>query len=114
MKVGDIHWVELPSANGHEQQGRRPAVIMQDDAYAGHVPTVLVIPLSSARAALRFAGTSLVRATDLSGLRLDSVALAFQLRAVDRRRVSGRVGEIADSEKQTIFREIDKLMGRTA
>lgn len=112
MKVGDIHWVELPSANGHEQQGRRPAVIMQDDGYAGRVPTVLVVPLSSARAALRFAGTALIRATPQSGLRLDSVALAFQLRAVDRQRVSGRVGEVTESEKQTIFREIDKLMGR--
>jgi mRNA-degrading endonuclease toxin of MazEF toxin-antitoxin module len=34
MTVGDIHWVQLPAANGHEQRGRRPAVIFQDDAYA--------------------------------------------------------------------------------
>lgn len=24
MKIGDIHWVELPSAGGREQSGRRP------------------------------------------------------------------------------------------
>ncbi len=34
MTVGDIHWVQLPAANGHEQRGRRPAVILQDDHYA--------------------------------------------------------------------------------
>jgi mRNA interferase MazF len=87
MTVGDIHWVELPSDGGREQQGRRPAIIVQDDGYAGRLPTVLVIPLSSARAALSFAGTTLIRATAQRGLRLDSVALAFQLRAIDRSRV---------------------------
>ncbi len=112
MKVGDIHWVELPSAGGHEQQGRRPAVIAQDDAYASRVPTVLVIPLSSARAALRFAGTTLIRATPQSGLRVDSVALAFQLRAIDRDRVGSRVGEVTTAEKLAIFEEVDKLIGR--
>jgi mRNA-degrading endonuclease toxin of MazEF toxin-antitoxin module len=39
MKIGDIHWVELPDAGGREQSGRRPAVIMQDDSYAIALPT---------------------------------------------------------------------------
>ena len=112
MRVGDICWVELPSASGHEQQGRRPAIVAQDDAYASHLPTVLVVPLSSVRAALRFAGTALIRATPQSGLRIDSVALAFQLRAVDRHRVGSRVGEISTAEKQAMFEELDKLTGR--
>lgn len=34
MTIGDIHWVELPPSTGHEQSGRRPAIIIQDDAYA--------------------------------------------------------------------------------
>ena len=39
MNVGDIHWVGFPQANGREQQGRRPAIVMQDDGYAGSLPT---------------------------------------------------------------------------
>jgi hypothetical protein len=35
VNAGDIHWVDLPTANGREQRGRRPAVILQDDDYAG-------------------------------------------------------------------------------
>ncbi len=50
MTVGDIHWVELPSVGGCEQAGRRPAVIVQDDAYGGALPTTIVVPLSSAMA----------------------------------------------------------------
>ena len=103
MKVGDIHWVELPSAGGHEQQGRQPAVIAQDDAYASRVPTVLVIPLS-----LRTSGTAVRRNHFDTGdatkwLARELGGAVFQLRAVDRNRVGSRVGEVANPEKQAVF-----------
>jgi mRNA-degrading endonuclease toxin of MazEF toxin-antitoxin module len=63
MTVGDIHWVQLPAANSHEQGGRRPAVVLQDDHHAGGLPVVLVAPLATAKAAMRFAGTILIRPT---------------------------------------------------
>ncbi len=85
--IGDIHWVELPDAGGREQSGRRPAIVMQDDASAGSLPTTIVIPLSTALAALRFPGTASIKPTKESGLRTDSVALVFQIRAIDRSRV---------------------------
>ncbi len=75
--IGDIHWVELPDAGGREQSGRRPAIVIQDDVNAGSLPTTIVIPLSSALAALRFPGTASIKATEDSGLRTDSVAIVF-------------------------------------
>ena len=75
MSVGDIHRVDLPAANGREQRGRRPAVILQDDHYAGTLPVVLVVPLTTTRAAMRFAETTLIRPTAENGLRQVSVAL---------------------------------------
>ena len=42
-------------------------------------PFVLVVPLTTARAAMRFAGTTLIRPTAEHGLRQASVALVFQL-----------------------------------
>jgi mRNA-degrading endonuclease toxin of MazEF toxin-antitoxin module len=92
VSVGDIHWVDLPAANGREQQGRRPAVVFQDDDYGGDLPVVLVVPLTTARAAMRFAGTTLIPPTAENGLRQTSVALVFQLRAIDRGRVQGASG----------------------
>jgi mRNA interferase MazF len=65
--VGDLHWVQLPAANGHEQQSRRPAVILQDDQYAGGLPVMLVVPLTTARAAMRFAGTVPILPTAANG-----------------------------------------------
>ena len=58
MRAGDIHWVDLPLAGSHEQQGRRPAIVVQNDNYGADLPVVLVIPLTTAKAAKRFAGTA--------------------------------------------------------
>ena len=108
--IGDIHWVELPDAGGREQAGRRPAIVMQDDVYAGSLPTTIVIPLSSALAALRFPGTAPVKATQSSGLRTDSVALVFQIRAIDGSRVKASLGSVSEQELVEIKLEVAKLL----
>ena len=113
MSVGDMHWVELPAVNGREQRGRRPAVVLQDDDYGGNLPVVLVVPLTTARAAMRFAGTTLMRPTAEHGLRQASVALVFQLRAIDRGRIQERIGTVSAEVLNTMFEELGKLTGRS-
>lgn len=77
MNVGDVYWVELPARGGHAQTGRRPAIIMQAEAHAAKLPTVMLVPLTSQMDALRFPGTVLVEADGRNGLRRASVALVF-------------------------------------
>src|SRR5262247_4285288 len=113
VSVGDIHWVDLPAANGREQRGRRPAVVLQDDDYGRNLPVVLVVPLTTARAAMRFAGTTLIRPTAENGLLQASVALVFQLRAIDRRRIQERIGTVSAEVVNAIFEELGKLTGRS-
>jgi mRNA interferase MazF len=113
VSVGDIHWVDLPAANGREQRGRRPAVMLQDDHYAGTPPVVLVVPLTTTRAAMRFVGTTLIRPTAENGLRQVSVALVFQLRAIDRRRIQERIGTVSAEVLNAMFEELGKLTGRS-
>jgi mRNA interferase MazF len=112
VTVGDIHWIELPPSTGHEQSGRRPAVIIQDDAYAMKLPVVLAVPLTTATSTLRFPGTLLVQPGAENGLQYPSVALVFQTRAVDRRRVGDRVGAVSAGVLAEIFAVLDKLLGR--
>jgi mRNA interferase MazF len=113
VSVGDIHWVDLPAANGREQRGRRPAVVVQADDYGGDLPVVLVVPLTTARAAMRFAGTTFIRPTAENGLPQASVALVFQLRAIDRRRIQDRIGTVSAEVLNAMFEELGKLMGRS-
>jgi mRNA interferase MazF len=112
MKRGDIHWIGFPPPNGHEQAGRRPAVVLQDEAVAGTLPVVLVVPLTAAVAALRFAGTVAIDPTTANGLRARSVALIFQLRAVDRQRIQEALGSVSAEDLERIFTALDTLLGR--
>ncbi|HEY1381165.1 MAG TPA: type II toxin-antitoxin system PemK/MazF family toxin [Gemmataceae bacterium] len=112
MTPGEVYWVELPLANGHEQAGRRPAVVMQDDAAAAHSPMVFVVPLTTAAAATRYPGVVPVPATQENGLRADSFALVFQFRAVDRRRLRDRIGTVAADQVAALFAALDGLTGR--
>lgn len=112
MAVGDIHWIEFPAADGHEQTGRRPAIILQDDGYAADSPLVLVVPLTGAPSAARFPGTVAVKATPQNGLRQDSVALVFQPRAADRRRVQEKIGNVGPQVLAALYESLGRLIGR--
>ncbi len=112
MSLGDISWVELPPVNGHEQAGRRPVILVQDEAYADQVPVVLAIPLTTARSSLRFPGTLLIQPTVENGLREPSVALVFQLRAGDRGRLRECIGTVSAEVLASLFEILDKLLGR--
>ena len=109
MAVGEIRWVEMPARGGHAQAGRRPAVIVQS---ATGLPTTLVVPLTSQLDALRFTGTVLIEADSQNGLRRPSVALVFQLTAVDRRHIADRLGSISKEVLGEIWSALDKLTGR--
>ena len=58
--------------------------------------------------------TTSIQPTTENGLRQVSVALVFQLRAIDRRRVEERIGSVSREVLNEIFAELDKLTGRTA
>jgi mRNA interferase MazF len=88
-------------------------MVIQGEKYAGNLPTVLVVPLTSTQKALRFAGTTAIVATAESGLRNDSVALVFQCLAIDRNHVGQRMGQASESEKANVPAEMAKLTGQS-
>jgi mRNA interferase MazF len=112
LNVGDIHWIDLPGSGGRAQFGRRPAIVIQDERYAGKLPTVLVVPLTSTQKALRFAGTITIASTPESGLSHASVALVFQCLAIDRKQVKERMGRCTELEQLSIFDEWARLTGQ--
>jgi mRNA interferase MazF len=112
MKQGDIHWVELPPPAGREQAGRRPAIIMQSEQFTNRLPTVLVVPLTSRLATLRFPATVLIQPDAQNGLSVPSVALVFQMRVVDKRAVKERIGTLNPAVFARVLQELDRLLGR--
>lgn len=112
MKAGDVYWVELPPANGHEQAGRRPGIVLQEDAFAGTSPLVFIVPLTSTLSVSRFAGTVTVVPTPENGLAKTSLALVFQLRATDRNRVRDKIGSVSAEVLAEMLSTLDKMVGR--
>lgn len=112
MNPGDVHWVEFPAGAGRAQAGRRPAIIVQAAAASARLPTVLLIPLTTRQDALRFPGTVLVEPDPVNGLRRASVALVFQLTALDSRFVGARLGRISPGVLAAIWSAFDGIAER--
>ena len=109
MSPGDLHWVEFPTRGGHAQAGRRPALVVQSAGATAKLPTVLCIPLTTQLDALRFPGTALVEATAENGLKRPSVALAFQLTAVDKQFVGPRLGTLSASVLNAVRQALEDI-----
>jgi len=78
---GDILLLILPESDKREEKGTRPAIAVQADD--DRSPMLMVIPVTSSLGALRFAFTVEIPPSELNGLTLPSVAIIFQLRAID-------------------------------
>ncbi|MCW5962332.1 MAG: type II toxin-antitoxin system PemK/MazF family toxin [Pyrinomonadaceae bacterium] len=100
MNAGEIFWVEFPARGGRAQAGRRPAIVVQKDKT---LPTVLLIPLTTQQDALRFAGMILIEPEATNTLRQPSIALVFQLTAVDKNFVKSKLGTISDDKMNEIW-----------
>jgi mRNA interferase MazF len=71
-------------------------------------PIAVIIPFTSNIQALRFPYTKEVKPTKTSGLNVVSIALVFQIRAIDIKRIKKKIGEIEDS----IMMKIDYILNK--
>jgi len=114
MARGDIWSVDLPAPRGlpgHEQFGLRPAVVVQTDADDPKLPTIVVIPTTTKRKALRFPFIISVPASQENGLCSTSILLIFQVRAIDKSRLKRKIGMLESSYMTKMEAEIRALLG---
>ena len=74
---GDIVWVDFDPQAGHEQAGRRPALIVSPHSYNQKVGLVLLCPITNQRKGYPFE-VPLPR-----GLEVTGVVLADQVKSMD-------------------------------
>lgn len=110
MDIGDIYTIDIPPTNGHEQAGNRPAIIFQSPQFEKQLPTVLIVPLTSQLAAQTFPGTFLIHPDSENGLTKDSVALVFQLRAIDKKRLKRKIGRLNATHLTQLYQLAKTLM----
>ncbi|MCS7064877.1 MAG: type II toxin-antitoxin system PemK/MazF family toxin, partial [Fimbriimonadales bacterium] len=70
----------------------------------------LMVPLTTRLDALRFPGTVLIEPSEQNGLRRASVALVFQLTAVDAQFIQEYMGTLSSEELAAIFQALNELI----
>ena len=102
---GDIYYADLDPVVGSEQGGVRPILVIQNDTGNEHSPTIIAMPFT--RTMRKNPLPTHVMIPNSYGLDGDSLALAEQIRTIDRHRLSDYVGRIDDGD---VWREIDKAL----
>jgi mRNA interferase MazF len=116
---GDIVLINLPQAAdgaGHEQVGTRPALVLpvglrQDDVTSETLSVIMIVPFTSNLKAQRFPHTILIQPSARNGLSTPSVLLVFQLRAIDKKRVTKKIGYLEDELMLKVNAEMKDLLG---
>ncbi len=108
MARGDIYLVGLPSSDQREEEGKRPAIAVQTDRVSS--PMLMVVPVTSSLRAMRFPFTVRIEPSEINGLTLPSVAMIFQMRAIDRKRIIRKIGELETNYMDQVDAEIWKML----
>ena len=111
MKRGELWWANLGAHRPQEQTGRRPVIVWQSDALNRVLQSILVVPLTTNLDRARLAGTAIISASP-DGPPTDSVALAFQMRAVPKSVLDGRIRALTETELAELELATDEALGR--
>lgn len=112
LKRGEIWWADLGAYRPREQTGRRPVVIWQSDTLTRVLQSILVVPLTTNLDRANLAGTAMIDASPAGGLPLDSIALAFQMRAIPKSALETKIRELTESELEELELATDEALGR--
>lgn len=93
IKQGDIFLVDLSPTKGHEQNGFRPVLILQNNILNKNLNTVIVAPISSNIKAKGLLSTYYL-SQKISHLDKDSIILLFQIRTLDKSRLKRKISNI--------------------
>lgn len=89
VKKWDIFYIDLNPVKGSEQQGKRPVLVISNDAVNMNLPIFTCIPFSSVKPDAKIYPTEVCLSTAESGLPRDSILMLQQIRTVSVNRISG-------------------------
>ena len=98
---GDVVWISLNPQTGHEQAGRRPAVVVSPLAYNRKVGLALLCPITSQIKGYPF------EVIIPQGLKLSGAVLSDQVKSLDWR--ARRAELICTLPRDTIVEVVQKL-----
>jgi mRNA interferase MazF len=90
---GDVFIADLEPVQGAEQAGTRPVVVISRDALNRTSPNVVICPMTDAANKTKFYPSHVRVPAGTSGLKLDSIVVCEQVRAISKTRLRGQLGK---------------------
>jgi len=107
---GDIWLVELDPVEGHEQAGRRPALVLSVDAFnASRADLVTVLPITSKSRVSVPSRVEIVPPE--AGLKVKSYVIGEQVRTISLGRLVKRLGSVSPDTMKTTGDVVRMLLG---
>ena len=104
---GDAVWVDFNPQAGHEQAGRRPAVVLSPESYNRSVGLAILCPITSRVKGYPF------EVTIPAELDVNGVILADQLKSADWRvRNAELICSLPMTTVDTVLQRVQTLLGR--
>ncbi|MBI3312852.1 MAG: type II toxin-antitoxin system PemK/MazF family toxin [Candidatus Omnitrophica bacterium] len=110
IKRGDIFWVNLNPAQGSEQAGRRPVLVIQNNIGNELAPTTIVAPLTTKSFTKEYP-TNVNLPKGMGGLKSDSTVLLSQIRTLDKTRLEQKIGSLPAEHLRKVERAIKISLG---
>lgn len=107
---GEIYLVNFDPTLGSEIRKTRPALVLQNDIANRHSPITIVAAISSKFDDSLYP-TEVFVAQPEGGLGVDSVVLLNQIRSIDRRRLTKRLGVVRPATMEKVERAMQISLG---
>jgi mRNA interferase MazF len=92
-----VFLASLDPVQGSEQAGTRPVLVVSREQINQLLPVVNVVPLTSQKSSQRkIYPNEVLLPAGTAGLKVASIALCYQLRTLDKQRLTRNLGELTD------------------
>ena len=102
---GDLIWIDMQPQAGHEQSGRRPAIVLSPKNYNGKVGLALLCPITNQIKGYPF------EVILPEGLKVKGVILSDQLKSLDWKiRKAAFIDSVPDHTIEEVLKKVSTLL----
>ncbi len=105
----NIFWADLSPTRGSEQAGKRPVLVISEEAVNQALPIVTVACLTTFKPGRKVYPVETLLEPEDSGLTEKSIVMAHQIRAIAKIRLEEKCGTVQKEEVRERIRSIIRL-----
>lgn len=102
MKEETYRWgifqARLDPAEGSEQAGMRPVLVISHEVFNQVMPVVTVLPLTTRKPGRKIYSNEVLLPKDIARLSKDSIILVHQIRTISKHRLTEKYGTLTEKE----------------